>query len=367
MKKENKKVVVGLSGGVDSSVSLLLLKKQGYQPIGVSLKYTFWQDKRNLLKENVCCSQESFAIAKKICQELDIPYHIVDERIDFKEKVMGYFISLLKDKKTPNPCLVCNKHVKFNKLFDFAKKHNAQYVATGHYAKTKQNKETGQYELLRAKDKNKDQSYFLCLLNQKQLKNIIFPLGDYTKDQVYQIAKDQGFDFFEKIRQSQDLCFIAQKSMSVYLEQTIGFEPGKIVDQLGKILGTHQGLHFYTIGQRKGLNLSQGPWYVFGFDKKKNHLMVTNKEDDQKLFSKTVFVSNPHFISSKLPNKTIKIKAKTRFNQELSSAKIHILTKNKLKLVFDKPQKAVAPGQWAVFYQGNICLGGGVIKSTNLF
>ncbi|MAF20190.1 MAG: tRNA 2-thiouridine(34) synthase MnmA [Parcubacteria group bacterium] len=355
MEKDNKKVVVGLSGGVDSSVSLLLLKKQGYQPIGLSLKYTSWQDKRNLLKENICCSQESFAIAKKICQKLKAPYHIVDQKLDFKEKVMGYFLSVLKDKKTPNPCLICNHSVKFNKLFDFAKKHNIKYVATGHYART----ENGQ--LLKAKDKEKDQSYFLALLTKKQLKNIIFPLGNYTKAQVYQIAEKQGFDFFKKIKQSQDLCFVAQKSMPAYLAKEIGLEPGQIVDKKGKILGKHQGLHFYTIGQRKGLNLPQGPWYVIGFDKKKNHLIVTNKEDDKNLFKQTVFVSEVHFISDKIPVKMVKVKAKTRFNQELSSANLYPLKNDQVKLIFDKPQKAVAPGQWAVFYDKDICLGGGVI------
>jgi len=161
MKVNNKtKVVVGLSGGVDSSISLLLLKKQGYQPIGVSLKYSIWENKRNILKENVCCSAESFNIAREICKKLNVPYYIIDEQLDFKEKVIGYFLRVLKEKKTPNPCLVCNRLVKFSKLFDFAKKKGIKYVATGHYARVRENKEIKKYELLKGKDEKKTKAIF---------------------------------------------------------------------------------------------------------------------------------------------------------------------------------------------------------------
>lgn len=362
MRKENKKVVVGLSGGVDSSVSLLLLKEQGYEPVGVSFKYAFWKDKRNLLKENVCCSAQSFKIAKKVCQKLKVPYQIIEARIDFEQKVMGYFLSVLKDKKTPNPCLVCNRLVKFNKLFEFAEKNKIKYVATGHYAKVRKNRRAGPYELVRAKDESKDQSYFLCLLNQNQLKNIIFPLGDYTKEEVYKIAKKQGFDFFSKIKQSQDLCFVSGKSIPFYLEEKIGLEPGEIIDKKGNVLGRHRGLHFYTIGQRKGINLPNGPWWVAGFNKEKKQLIAVNKENDPLLFRRKVLVSDYNFISGKVPEKEIKVKAKTRFGQKASPAKLRVLKKNILELVFVKPQKAVTPGQWAVFYLKGVCLGGGVIK-----
>lgn len=356
MKKNNRKVVVGLSGGVDSSVALLLLKKQGYQPIGVSLKYAVWQNKKNVLKENICCSPESLGIAKKICQQLKVPYYIVDCQLDFKEKIMGYFLSVLRDKKTPNPCLVCNRLVKFNKLFEFAKEKGAQYVATGHYARVKNG------QLLIARDKQKDQSYFLCLLNQRQLENIIFPLGDLTKEKVYQIAKKEGFNFFIKEKQSQDLCFVSRQSIPFYLEEKIGFQPGKIIDIQNNVLGQHQGLHFYTIGQRKRINLSGGPWWVVGFDKKKNQLMVTNRENDPALFKKTIILSDLNFISGQIPKKPIKVKAKTRFSQPLAWAKLY---PDSSKLVFSKPQKAVTPGQWAVFYDSQVCLGGGVIERTH--
>ena len=361
-KNNNRQVVVGLSGGVDSSVSLLLLKQQGYQPIGVSLKYAVWQSKKNVLKENVCCSSESLGIAKKICQQLKVPYYIVDCQLDFKEKVMGYFLSVLRDKKTPNPCLVCNRLVKFNKLFEFAKEKGAQYVATGHYARVKKSQKIGDYELLKGKDKKKDQSYFLCLLKQSQLKDVIFPLGNYTKEKVYQVAKEEGFAFFTKKKQSQDLCFVSQRSIPFYLEEEIGWQPGEIIDKQGNALGQHRGLHFYTVGQRKRIKLSDGPWWVVGFNKKKNQLIVTNKENDPALFSQTVIVADVHFISGQAPPQIIKVQAKTRFNQPAASAKLYPLPNNNLKLVFDKPQKAVTPGQWAVFYDSEICLGGGVIE-----
>ncbi len=362
MKKKDEKIVVGLSGGVDSSVSLLLLKKQGYQPIGVSLKYAVWQNNKNILRENVCCSEASFNIARQVCQKLDVPYHIIDHELDFKDKVMGYFLKVLKNKKTPNPCLVCNKLVKFNKLFDFANKKGIKYVATGHYAQVRKNQETKKYELLRGKDERKDQSYFLCLLNQKQLSKIIFPLGRYTKDQVYKLAQKEGFQFFSKIKQSQDLCFVAKQSILSYLEEEIGIEPGEVVDKNNNILGQHQGFHFYTIGQRKGIAIANGPWWVIKMDKKKNHLIVTNQEDDPLLFSKEITITDFHFVAGQIPKKVIAVEAKTRYNQRLSSAKISFLKDKKLKLVFEKSQKAVTPGQWAVFYDKDVCLGGGIIE-----
>ncbi len=324
-KNSNSRVVVGLSGGIDSSVSLLLLKKQGYQPIGLSLRYG------------------NFKTARKICQKLEVPYHIIDIRLEFKKKVIEYFLKLSKQGKTPNPCIICNHLVKFKALFDFAKKQGAQYVSTGHYARVKNN------QLLRAKDKQKDQSYFLCLLNQEQLSKIIFPLGNYTKKQVYQIAKKEGFDFLIKRKQSQDLCFIPPKILS---------PPGQIVDQKGNVLGQHQGLHFYTIGQRKKIRLSDGPWWVVGFSQEKNQLIVTNKENDPALYRQAAILTDVHFISGQPSQKSIKVKAKTRFNQPLAWAKLY---PDSSKLVFDKPQKAVTPGQWAVFYQGQVCLGGGII------
>ncbi len=360
--KENKgKIVVGLSGGVDSSVSLLLLKKQGYQPVGVSFKYDFWKSKKNKLKENVCCSEESFAIAREICQRLDVPYYIINDKVNFKDKVIKYFLETLKEKKTPNPCLVCNRFVKFKKLIEFAQKEKIEYIATGHYAQIKE--KDGEYFLSKPKDEKKDQTYFLALLRQKELSRIIFPLANYTKEEVYQIAQKEGFEFFEKIKQSQDLCFVSSQSTHFFLEKKLGLEPGKIVDKEGNILGDHRGLYFYTIGQRKGINLSDGPWYVVNFDKKKNWLIISKEEKD--LLKKEVILSNFNFTSGQNPKKPIKVMAKTRFNQDLSSAKLFPPKGERMRIVFDKPEKAMTPGQWAVFYSKDVCLGGGIIELVN--
>jgi len=345
------KVVVGLSGGLDSAVALLLLKKQGYRPLGLTLKYSRWSN-----GENIYSNQPAIRLAKKVCQQLKVPHKTLDCRQEFKKKIIGYFISLLKDKKTPNPCIICNQQLKFDKLISFAKKKRIDLIATGHYARIKKNK--GEHQLLKGKDEQKDQSYFLCLLNQKRLAKTIFPLGDLTKKEVYRLAKKEGLDFLTRKKQSQDLCFVAQESMSLFLEKEIGRQPGQILDKEGNILGQHQGLHFYTIGQRRRIKLAGGPWRVLGFNRGKNQLIVTNQENDPALYQREVFLSDVHFISKKAPVRPIKVKAKIRFNQGLSRA---VFYPDKSKLIFNKAQKAVSPGQWAVFYDGQVCLGGGMI------
>ncbi|MEA2113592.1 MAG: tRNA 2-thiouridine(34) synthase MnmA [Patescibacteria group bacterium] len=352
--------MVGLSGGVDSSVALFLLKKQGFNPVGVSFKYPVWEDKQNPLKENTCCSKSGFALAKKVCQKLKVPYYIIDARLNFEKKVISYFLSELKNKRTPSPCLICNRFVKFQGLFDFARKKGIKYIATGHYARIRKNKKTAKYELLKGADKTKDQSYFLSLLGQKQLGNIIFPLGEYAKKEVEQIAKKEGLDFFSKIKQSQDLCFVSQKALPFYMEEKIGVQEGDIVDEKRNILGRHRGLFYYTIGQRKRINIPNGPWWVADLNKKENRLIITNEENDPALFRRTVILDKCYFISGAKPKKTTEVMVKIRFNQKVSRAKL-VVGKNKVKLIFKKPQRAVTPGQFAVFYQGDICLGNGVI------
>ena len=359
IENKNKQIVVGLSGGIDSSMALVLLKKQGWNPVGVSLKYNFWQDKKNILKENVCCSLKSFKIAQDVCQKLEVPYYISDVSEEFQKQVIDYFVKELKNKRTPNPCVVCNRCLKFKQLFKWAKEHNIQHVATGHYARIRKNSVTQKYELLRAKDLEKDQTYYLSFLPQKWLKNIVFPLGDYQKPEIYNIAKKQKFDVFLKQKESQDFCFVAGKSMKYFLEIEIGKKQGLIKDEKGNILGKHQGLHFYTIGQRKGINLPNGPYFVLKIDKKKNILIVTKDED--KLCQKKVIVAHCHFTSGTPFQKKIQVQAKIRYYQKLAKATLFPVSKNTIKLVFDKPQRAITPGQIAVFYQKNVCLGAGKI------
>lgn len=364
-KTKKKKVIVGLSGGVDSSVALILLKKRGFLPIGVSLKYPVWENPKNLLRENICCSKESFEITQKVCQKLNVPYFILDCQKDFREKVMDYFLENLREAKTPNPCIICNCCIKFRKLLEFAKKEKANFIATGHYAKIRENQKTKKYELLKGKDKEKDQSYFLCLLDQEKLAHLILPVGDFTKEEIYQIVKKEGFNFFLERKQSQDLCFVSGKSIPDFLETEIGFQSGDIQDIEGNILGQHQGLHFYTIGQRKGIGLPGGPWRVVDFNREKNILIVSKNPDEPRLYQKEVLISQPNFISGEVPKSPLLIEAKVRYRQNLAKAILYPEKKEDFKLVFDQPQKAVTPGQWAVFYQGEVCLGGGIIKETN--
>ncbi len=369
------KIIVGMSGGVDSSMALVLLKKQGWQPIGVSLKYATWQNPycKNMLPENICCDTESFKIARDVCKKLNVPHCIVNVSKNFKEKVIDYFISELTNSKTPNPCVICNRYLKFQKLFEFAKKRKIKYVATGHYARVREvktqnakckmqkiiNQQNKTYQLLIAKDKEKDQTYSLSFLPQKWLKYIIFPLGDYLKTEIYKMAEQEGFDFFLKKKQSQDFCFIANKSIECFLKKEIGIKQGLIRDINGDILGQHQGLHFYTIGQRKGIKLPQGPYFVADKNVMDNFLIVT--KDEKKLYRKEILVSRVHFISKISFEKKLRVKVKIRYQQFASLATLFFISKNRAKIIFDKPQKAITPGQFAVFYKKNICLGNGEI------
>jgi tRNA-uridine 2-sulfurtransferase len=359
----DKKIVVGMSGGVDSSMSLVLLKEAGWQPIGVSLKLPKWNDKKNLLPENVCCTEESFDIARKICKSLDVPHYVFDVQKDFQKKVIGYFIDDLKANMTPNPCVICNRELKFTKLFEFAKKKNIRYVATGHYARIEKNKKTGEFQLLKAVDLTKDQSYGLSFLKKEWLKNIVLPLGNYTKKQVYSMAKKQGFEFFLKKKQSQDLCFVSKKALSSFIEKEVGENPGEIIDTEGKVIGKHRGLHFYTIGQKRRLFLN-GEYYVKGFNNKKNQLIVTLNLDE--INRKEIDLKPYNFVSIESPEKIIKVKAKVGYGMELSSAVIYPPEKGVLKIIFDKNKPFVRAGQFCVFYKEDICLGAGIITEEEI-
>ena len=341
---KDKKIVVGMSGGIDSSIALILLKKQGWNPIGVSL--------------NLPHSKQSLKIAKSVCKKLNVPYYIVDVRKDFQKEVVDYFISEWKNLRTPNPCVVCNPNFKFKQLLQWAKKHKIQYVATGHYARLKLNNKTKKYELLKGKDRNKDQSYDLCLLPQKYLRHIIFPLGNYTKKRIYEIAREEGFKLLANKKESQDFCFIAGQSLCPFLKKEIGEKQGPILDLKGNVISKHQGLHFFTIGQRKGIKLSGGPYFVAGWDKNKNTLFVTKNK--KTLYKKELSVFPYHLISGKKITKPISAQVRTRYQQKLLQACL-IPEKRKLKIILEESVFAPCPGQFAVFYQKDKCLGGGRI------
>lgn len=356
-----KKIIVGMSGGIDSSMAVYLLQQQGWQPIGVSLNMPVFKGKKD------------FSGAKKVCKKLKITHHIIDVQELFKHKVLKYFINELGNCRTPNPCIICNRNLKFQSLLAFAQQQGIQYIATGHYAKiaiSKRQKAKGiSYQLLTPRDNTKDQTYNLCFLKKDWLPYIIFPLADYLKTDIYKLAKKLGYDFLVTQKQSQDFCYVDNKYLPKYLSQKLGNKPGPIKDEQGKILGQHNGLHFYTFGQRKGIKINGGPWFVKSFDIKNDALIVTKNE---KSLSQTEAILSPfNFVSIPPITKPMKVMAKIRYRQPLSAATIYPAHDYKMKIVFDKPQRALTPGQFAVFYlpaealakegSGNICLGGGRI------
>lgn len=365
MVKKKTRVIVGMSGGVDSSMAAMLLKKMGYSPIGVSLHYCVWRNSANRLRENICCSRQAFKTAKKVCRKIGIPHDVVYVGRQFKEVVMKYFVEAFQKGETPNPCVICNRYLKFPALLGVAKEHGADYVATGHYARIRENKKTESFELLMAKDRIKDQSYFLCLLNQKMLKRIIFPLAEKTKREVLRMAKDLGFEEFNKKRESQDLCFVSKEAIGLFLKQFLGERKGEIKDIKGNVLGEHRGVYNFTIGQRKGLKLSGGPWYVVGFDK--NDVVVARDHDSPLLYRREVILKDFNLISRNWQEEEIKGRAKIRSTQPLEKAKL-VLKNKKAKIVFEKKVRAATPGQFGVFYsprrtgQEDVCFGGGEIK-----
>jgi tRNA-uridine 2-sulfurtransferase len=355
-----RKIVVGMSGGVDSSVSLILLKKWGWNPVGVSLKYCVWQDKSNLRKENIFCSVKSILTAKKICKKYGCKHVTVDIGKEFQKTVINYFVNSLKKGQTPNPCMICNRQTKFFELLAYADTHDIKYVATGHYAKIVVSKKFGGHFIAVPKDKTKDQTYYLSLLPQKWLERIVFPLGELTKTEVYEIAEKEGLDFYLKLAQSQDFCFVSENSMTSFLEKEIGGNKGSIVDVKGKALGEHNGLQYYTIGQRKGIGLSGGPYFVISKDSRKNELVVSKNKNDLK--KREVTLRDVYFSNESLYGKKLEVRVKVRYQTKASKAQLIPDKNGAYKLIFETPQTAVTPGQFAVFYIGNLCVGSGVIN-----
>jgi tRNA-specific 2-thiouridylase len=332
-----------MSGGIDSSVAAALLKRAGFNVTGVFMK--FW-----LSPQNRCCSPEAQERARRVARELGIPFYVLNFEKEFKKRVVDYFLKEHKRGLTPNPCVVCNKEIKFGLLLEKALALETNLVATGHYARIESGK------LLRAKDKEKDQSYFLWQLSQNQLRRILFPVGGYTKKEVRGLARKFGLPV-SGVSESQEVCFI-QKTVNDFLAKYIKQNPGNIIDTRGKKLGCHQGLFFYTIGQRKGLGLAGGPFWVLRKEKKQNTLVVTRNEKD--LYEKELTFEKENWISGKTPPFPLKVRAKIRYRHRPASATIY---KNN-KVVFDRPQRAITPGQSVVFYRGNELVGGGQICSA---
>ncbi len=337
-----------MSGGVDSSVAAFLLIQQGYTVKGVHFR---------LIQKDAGSER-----ARAIARFLKIPYCVVDLRREFKQKIIKPFLNQYQSNLTPNPCVVCNPEIKFATLYRLAVKEGFDYFATGHYARVK--KGITNIRLLKGLDNNKDQSYFLWRLNQKFLKKTIFPLGDYAKSEVKLIAGKIGLPYYsdkteEKIDESQEICF-AQEGLECFLKKNFASKPGNIVNDKGSILGKHDGLFFYTLGQRKGLGLSGGPYFVADKNKKRNELVVV--KDEKKLLRKEFMIKKANWINGKEPNLPISVWVKIRYRQNEEAAKIYISDKKSIyRIITAKPLKAITPGQSAVFYQNQELIGGGII------
>lgn len=343
------KIVVAMSGGVDSSVAAALLKKAGFDVVGIFMK--FWNPSEEK-RENSCCSIESEKMARLIAKQIDIPFYVLNAEKEFKKKVVDCFLNEYKKGVTPNPCVVCNKDIKFGFLIKKALALGADFVATGHYLKTKDGK------LFRSKDKEKDQSYFLWRLSQNQVNRVMFPSGNYKKSEVRKIAKNFKLPVAES-KESQEICFI-QTPINEFLKKYLKTKPGNILNKEGKVVGKHEGLHFYTIGQRRGINVSQGPYYVIDKDFKKNVLIVS--KDPKDLKKKELIAKDVNWISGKAPVLPLKIKAKIRYRHNLVKVVVRKITEKKFKVIFEKPQVAITPGQSVVFYNKEQLLGGGIIE-----
>jgi len=335
-----------MSGGVDSSVSAALLKRAGFNVVGVFMKFWAGPSKESAERWNRCCSSEAEARARTVARILKIPFYVFNFEKEFKKRIVNYFLKEYKAGRTPNPCAVCNKEIKFGLLLDKTLTLNAEFVATGHYTCLQEGK------LLKGRDKDKDQSYFLWQLSKKQLEHILFPVGNYTKAEVRTLAREFKLPVFAA-PESQEVCFI-QKTTNEFLSRYIKKKPGKIVDVKGRVLSQHQGLAFYTIGQRRGIGLSGGPYWVVKKDLQKNLLIVTKKEKD--LHKKELIFKDVNWISGRIPKLPLKVKAKTRYRSEFSPATVY-----KNKVIFNQPQRAITSGQSVVFYKGEKLLGGGII------
>lgn len=355
----SKKIVVGMSGGVDSSMTVVLLKEQGWDVTGVALRFPAWEGEETPARENACCTDDSLELAKEVCDSLGIPFHIVDAQESFEKEVMGYFVDELKNNRTPNPCIRCNRYMKFANLFSWARTHGIDYVATGHYARIVKNDKTGLYEVHKAKDQTKDQTYGLCLFPQEWIAHIRLPLGNLTKDDVYRKVKHKGFVVYLKKKQSQDLCFVSKKQVPNYIKENLGEKPGDIIDEEGTVLGVHKGLHFYTRGQKKGLRLEK-TYRVKDIDPEKNSVIVTT--DAKQLYSKDCLVKDINLFSGKKIRHPLRVQAKVRYGPTLAAATVYPQDEEGFtQVVFEEPQFAITPGQFCVLYDGEVCLGGGTI------
>lgn len=355
------RVLLAMSGGTDSSVAAIILKEKDYDIIGMTFRAYDSISKACMEKETGCCSVDSIFEAKKLAESLNFPHHILDVRDFFEETVIKDFVSEYLKGRTPNPCVVCNQQIKWNKMISEAEKLNCDFLATGHYAKII--KENDRFFIRKGEDDTKDQSYFLWMLNQDNLSKTIFPLGELKKSEVRNIAKLKNYEKIATKKESQEICFIPEDNYRIFLknyvkniDETIG--EGNVLDTSGKIIGKHNGYPFYTIGQRKGINIALGyPAYVISINPVTNEIVLGEKKY---LEQKKVVLDNINLMKYDFIDKEIRAECKIRYNNIGTSCSV-FQKNNKIHIIFDEPVYAVTPGQSAVIYQGNDVVGGGII------
>ena len=349
---KNKKVLLGMSGGVDSSVSALLLKKEGYEPLGITLE---------LFAGSSCCNINTYIDAKNVCKTIGVPHFTYNCKEQFKDYVINDFIDCYANCRTPNPCIECNKYMKFGIMWEKAKELGCNYIATGHYAKTEYSEKYGRWVLKKSQAGKKDQSYVLWNIPKELIEHVLFPLADFTdKEQIREIARENDLKVANK-PDSEDICFVPDGNYKKFLENNSDIRPkkGNIVNSKGEILGKHTGLYNYTIGQRKGLGISyKVPLFVLGFNKAKNEVIVG---EEKELYKKEITVTDINLLLVDKIEEPMEVDVKTRYSSKVAKAKIKQDGEN-IKVTFDEPQRAITPGQSAVFYVGDIVLGGGKIK-----
>jgi len=356
-----KRVVVAMSGGVDSSMAAWFLKETGYEVIGATL--CIGVNDRASGGPARCCSLADIEDARRVALQLEIPFNVFYLKDDFEKEVIQYFCEEYRRGRTPNPCVLCNERIKFGSFWEKAQPFEADFISTGHYARVELDEDGETYLLKKGIDQKKDQSYVLFTLTQERLRHILFPIGSYRKEEVRKKAFELGLRVHNK-PESQEVCFIREPSYHSFLQERLKetIEPGPILDKKGKVLGRHKGIPFYTIGQRRGLNLATGkPLYVIGIDRKMNTLVAG---EEREVYGDTFIVNSVNWITSRMNTFPFSAKVKIRYNHPGSEALLSKKEDNELEVKFKVPQKAITPGQAAVFYDGETVLGGGWIKEV---
>ncbi|RUO79384.1 tRNA 2-thiouridine(34) synthase MnmA [Pseudidiomarina taiwanensis] len=361
MSNSAKKVIVGMSGGVDSSVSAYLLIEQGYQVEGLFMKN--WEEDDT---DEYCAAAEDLADAQAVCDKLGIPLHTVNFATEYWDNVFEYFLAEYRAGRTPNPDIMCNKEIKFKAFLEFAATAlGADYIATGHYVRRRE--VDGKWQLLRGLDDNKDQSYFLYTLSHEHVAQTLFPVGELEKPKVREIAEQQGLVTASK-KDSTGICFIGERKFKDFLQQYLPAQPGPIETVDGKIVGEHEGLMYHTLGQRKGLHIGgladagDEPWYVVDKDIERNTLIVAQGKQHPRLFSTGLRAAQMHWVNRQAPTQPFQATVKTRYRQADIPCLVTPQSDGSVIVTFTQPVAAVTPGQSAVFYQAEVCLGGGIIE-----